>query len=147
MCARLIALALLASVGCSSKIQPFLGQWVVSGRGTLNGTNFDSGGAPVPRYSITFKAGADSDLVSLDSAGCLLRWNVSGSTAALVSGQQCAAGGEELVPDPGTTIQLTVVDGSHLSGIGSASGTVVVEPGDSYFANASATGTLTRIGN
>ena len=104
-------------------------------------------------YSITFKEGAGSDLQSLDSFGCQLRWSVSGSTASLDPNQFCVVtppdGGGAAISitlDPSATVSLSVVDGAHVSLSGSVSGALKSNSGNADTCKATGTGTLVRTG-
>lgn len=109
----------------------FVGTWGVSGSGllteahgnSLNSVQTTQGttATPLAQYQITFAKGTDTDLVSLDNAGCMLKWSLSGSTASTVPGQSCVARGVTFVLGTGG-VSLTPVDTTHLSGVGDATG-------------------------
>jgi hypothetical protein len=81
----------------------------ISDAGTMQG----GAAAPSTSYQVGFALGTDSDLISQDSYGCRLKWNVNGGTASLVLGQACTAGNTYSVLTGGFT--LTPSDATHLS--------------------------------
>ncbi len=153
----------LAACG-KPNIEPFLGTWAVSGNGNVsctgtNGPESQSGGGnpTAAQYKIAFAAGTSADLISLDSMGCQLLWNVNGNKATLEPGQTCefafAYGPPSVIAmDSQSTITLTTTtDQNTLSGTGNIHGTLsgsnVDGASQSMSCKASAIGTLVRAGN
>jgi hypothetical protein len=148
------------SSGGAGDINGFVGTWTVSGNGTVTCTSCDGGnqqssgsGSPAAQqYNVVFSLGTVSDLVSIDSAGCVLNWDVAGTTAEILPNQSCiispqgASQSDTLSIESGT-MQLTIVDVDHLTGSGNLTGTLTVGgalTGMTSNVTAQAAGTLIR---
>ena len=66
----------------------FIGTWTVTGNGSVTLTSVDGGAqtasGPVPApntYQLVFGQGTTTDLVSQDSFGCRLLWDISNGVA------------------------------------------------------------------
>jgi hypothetical protein len=136
-------------------VLPFVGTWQVSGTGLATRGSADtlqtfsrSSAVPIQTYQIVLAKGQRSDLVSIDSFGCRLQWEVSGSTALIEPLQGCTARGGYSIEINSGTASMTVVDAAHLSVNGKLSGTISQGGailGVTTAASAQIAGTLTRV--
>ncbi len=150
-CAALCSVSIL---GCSGSTEgddvlpetsAFLGTWGVSGSASINcdgETGSASSSTPVDNYHVVFAVGIDSDLVSQDTAGCSMKWSVSGKSATFKGMQPCTLKGRTITLETGA-IKLAVIDEDHLSVSADVAGAI----SDCGTVTASGVGTLIRAKN
>jgi hypothetical protein len=94
----LLLFGLLSSavIACGSDVKDFEGTWTISSLDKTDGCSNSIAGAVAGTMAITQGTGADLQLaipdwgrVGLAAADCNVQFDVSGSTAAAVRGQQC----------------------------------------------------------